>query len=245
MNATLQRTFNEGNLMAATAIATTEPKPATNPMALIQAAIERGIDPDQLGKLMDLQERHERNRAAETFGTAIAEFQRRCPRVHKGRKVDAGPLRYQYASFDDVMYQAGPHLSACGIALSFSTEANDKGIRVTVKVRVGIHAEESTLDVPVPDMKVNGTQRYGAALSYAKRYALCAALNIVVTDDVDDDANSCFDPITDEQEIEIAELIEAKGADKAKFLAWMGVTRIIDIPASDFNKAVVALRSKK
>jgi hypothetical protein len=242
---TSQRTFDEGNQMAATAIATNEPKPATNPMALIQAAIERGIDPDQLGKLMDLQERHERNRAAEAFGSAIAEFQRRCPRIHKGRKVDAGPLRYQYASFDDVMAEAGPHLSACGIALSFSTEANDRGIRVTVRVRVGIHAEDSTLDVPVPDMKVNSTQRYGAALSYAKRYALCAALNIVVTDDVDDDANSCFDPITEQQEVELIELIEAKGADKPRFLKWMGVEKLSDIAASDFDKAITALRSKK
>lgn len=226
----------------------TQSQPPANPMAIIQVAIERGVDADQLGKLMDLQERFERNRAAEAFGAAISRFQKICPRIHKGRKVQGGGLNYQYASFDDVMAQAGPHLAACGIALSFSTEANDRGIRVTIRVRVGIHAEDSTLDVPVPDMKVNSTQRYGAALSYAKRYALCAALNIVVTDE-DDDATSAYDPVTDDQSFQLDEamtlLVEKYGeSERGRFLKWMGVERLADIPSRDFQKAIQALRGK-
>jgi hypothetical protein len=239
----MQRTF-EGNQMTATAIATTNTQPASNPLALIQVALQNGADPAQLEKLMELQERYERNQAAAAFGAAIAKFQSLCPRVHKSRKPISGPS-YQYASFDDVMLQASPHLHTCGIALSFSTEANDRGIRVTCRVRVGIHAEDYTLDVPIPDMKMNNTQRYGAALSYAKRYSLTAALNIVCTDDVDDDGGSCFDPISEQQEVELIELIEAKGADKPRFLKWMGVEKLSDIAASDFDKAVTALRSKK
>jgi hypothetical protein len=37
-------------------------------------------------------------------------------------------------------------------------------------------------------MRVNETQKFGAALSYAKRYALQGALNIVVTDE---DTDAC------------------------------------------------------
>jgi hypothetical protein len=136
-------------------------------------------------------------------------------------------------------------LDECSLAVSFSTEAIDKGIRVTCRIRHGIHFEDHTLDVPVPQMKVNDTQKYGAALSYAKRYALCAALNIVCTDDVDDDAQSCIDPITEQQEVELRELIEAKAADLPKFLAWMGVEKLSDIPATSYPKAVNALRNKK
>lgn len=216
---------------------------SADPMSLLAAAVEQGMDPDQLGKLLDLQERYEKNRAAEAFGAAISRFQRLCPQVHKGRKVEAGPMRYQYASFDDVMREAGPHLAACGIAISFSTEANERGIRVTTRVRVGIHAEDYTLDIPVPDMRVNDTQKYGAALSYAKRYGLCAALNIVVTDE-DNDARYTLDPITAEQEIEIIELIERKNANKAGFLKWLGVAQVSEIPAKRFKEAVAALRSK-
>ena len=93
-------------------------------------------------------------------------------------------------------------------------------------------------------MRVNQTQRYGAALSYAKRYALCAALNIVVTDDVDDDANSVYETIDDQQELEITALIDEKNIDRAKFLKWMGVESVLDIPAKDYRKAMDALRRK-
>lgn len=220
---------------------------APNPFTMLEAAIERGMEPAQLSQMMDLCERHERNQAAAAFGAAISKFQRLCPAVHKGRKATInspkGNYSYQFAGYDDVMRQAGPHLSECGIALSFSTEAIEKGIRVTTRVRVGIHAEDYTLDVPVPDMRVNDTQRYGAALSYAKRYGVCAALNIVVTDE-DTDANTCYDPIDAEQEIEILELIERKNANKLGFLKWLCVESVSEIPAKDYAKAVAALRSK-
>lgn len=221
---------------------------AANPMALLQQMIEGGYKPDDLGAMMDLCERYEKNRAAEVYGQAITAFQRKCPAIHKGRKVDAGPLRYQYASFDDVMAQAGPVLAECGIAVAFSTEANEHGIRVTVRLRVGIHSEEYTLDVPVPEMKVNNTQRYGAALSYAKRYALCAALNIVVTDE-DDDANGCLDPVSEDQlndlDLMMSEVVQRFGeSERGRFLKFIGAARLADIPAKDFNKAKSAMRGK-
>lgn len=226
-----------------TAIATTNNDGATLMNIIQQASSQPDFDVAKMQQLMELKREWDRDRAAEAYGAAIAEFQRRCPQIVKERKADAGSLKYQFASFDDVMKKAGPILSELGIALSFSTEANDRGIRVTVKIRVGIHAEECTLDVPIPDMKVNATQRYGAALSYAKRYALCAALNIVVTDE-DDDASSAYDPISEEQEMEITSFIDQHGLAKGPFLNWLGVSRIIDIPAKDFDKAMNGLRGK-
>ncbi len=222
--------------------------PTTGDGNTILAIIERASSSDdfdvaKMAQLMELKRDWDRDRAAEAYGKAITEFQRRCPQILKERKADAGSLKYQFASFDDVMKKAGPILSECGIALSFSTEANDRGIRVTVKIRVGIHAEECTLDVPIPDMKVNATQRYGAALSYAKRYALCAALNIVVTDE-DDDANSAYDPISEEQELEITAFMDDHNLPRAPFLNWLGVQSISDIPAKDFEKAMTGLRNK-
>jgi hypothetical protein len=239
--------FDQENYEVATAIAEVDSKQLApnDPMAIIAMAVQSGCEPAQLRELLELQREYAKDRAAEAYGAAITRFQQLCPRIHKGREVNAGPLRYQFASYDDVMLVAGPHLSACGIALSFSTEKNDTGIRVTCRIRVGTHAEDCTLDVPVPDMKVNNTQRYGAALSYAKRYALCAALNIVVTDDVDDDGASCHDPITEEQEVELRELLEAKGGNLEKFCVFMGVKQLSEIPVSDFPKAIAAVRSKR
>ncbi len=231
-----------------------QPYAPPNPLAILEAAIERGIGPDELGKLMDLCERHERNQAAAAFGAAVAKFQRLCPAVHKGRTAsihsDKGNYKYGYAGFDDVMKQAGPHLAECGIAVSFSTEANQYGIRVTTRLRAGIHAEDYTLDVPIPQMKVNDTQKYGAALSYAKRYGLCAALNIVVTDDVDNDANFPIDTITEEQAIQIQEWIDSKNVNPQRFLEWVSqargvkVERVADMPATMYQQAIDFLKRK-
>lgn len=229
----------------ATALVKVDASPqSVSPMALLQQAVANNMDPQQLMQLTDLYERWEKNQAAAEFGAAVAKFQSRCPRIHKERKVNAGPLNYQYASFDDVMREAAPHLAECGLAVSFSSENTDKGLRITCRVRRGVHFEDHSLEVPIPDMKVNSTQRYGAALNYAKRYCFCAALNIVVTDDVDDDANSVYETIDDQQELEITALIDEKNIDRAKFLKWMGVESVLDIPAKDYRKAMDALRRK-
>lgn len=219
---------------------------ATNPLAILAAAVERGADPDQLEKLLALQERYERNEAAKAYANALTAFQAKCPPIKKNREAKIVGQRtsysYNFASYDDVMAQIGGLLTECGIALSFSTTNQDKGIRVTLKIRHGTHVDECTLDVPIPAMNVNDTQRYGAALSYAKRYALCAALNIVVTNE-DSDASD-LDPITDEQARELEAFIDEHNIDAPAFLAWMGVEGVADIPATQHDKAWAGLRAK-
>src|SRR5437899_340628 len=89
-----------------------------NPLALLQAAIDKGMDPDKLGKLMDLAERWEKNQAANTFAEAIRTFQSEMPAVPKGNPVygknrDAGP-QYHFADFADIMDVAQPILQKCG-----------------------------------------------------------------------------------------------------------------------------------
>lgn len=225
-----------------TAIATVN-TPTVTPLVLLQQAIDKGIQPDQLATLMDLQERFERNRAAEAYAAAITQFQSRCPQIKKDRKPTSGPS-YTYASYDDVMLVAGPLLAECGISVSFSTKTIDKALEATCKLRVGTHTEEHSFTVPVPEMRVNDTQRFGAALRYAQRYALCGALNIVVTDEDVDAGNLNVNTITEEQAIQLQEWIDSTGADKAKFLAYLKVSQLSDLPASKFANAMEAIQKK-
>lgn len=218
----------------------------TNPLVLIQAAIERNIEPAQLEKLMDLEERWVRNRAAEAFGNAVSQFQSLCPIVHKRRQAcfDGKPA-YVFASFDDVMRAAGPILADCGLAVTFSTEDVPTGIKVTCRVRHGIHSEATMLHVPIPAMKVNDTQKFGAALAYAKRYALCAALNIVVSDEDDDAVTAGLDTITLDDVGTINDLIAEKGVSLDRFLAWAKVPSLDQLPKDQLPKALDMLRRKK
>lgn len=221
------------------------------PLQMIQAAIEKGIDPD---KLMTFAERYERNRAAEAFGRAITKFQSLCPRITKSRTASIQPrdgskasFNYKFSGFDDIDKVIRPLLIECGLAISFSTEdVPAKGIKATCRVRHGIHFEDTTLTVPVPAMS-NATQGYGAALSYAKRYALCAALNIVITDEDNDGAG--LDCLTEAESNSIMKVIELKGADSSRWLkrllAFAGAESLSRIPRSRYREIMDLLTTPK
>lgn len=221
-------------------------KAEPTPMQLIQQAIEHGISPDQMSVLMDLQERHARNKAEREYGEAVAAFQARCPTIHKSRAAAFnGKQAYTYASLDDIMVVIRPILQECGLSVAFTTTLTEGMITAECILRHGIHSERHGVTLPMPgDMRVNDTQKAGAALSYAKRYALCAALNLVVTDE-DDDAGGLGETITEEDAIKITEMLEALGGDNyRRFLEWLEVDEIRKIPASRLTEVIGKLKGK-
>ena len=224
-----------------TALTTVE---ATNPLAILAAAVERGADPDQLEKLLALQERYEKNEAAKAFADAMATFQEKCPPILKSRTAGQGNFQYNYAAYEDDWAIVGPILSGLGITVSFSTEQHDKGILGTIYVTKGIHTIARTMYLPLPGMRVNDSQQYGAAVKYVKRYLLEAALNLVTTADADDDAQSCYERITEEQAVKLQEWITEKNVNVPRFLEWMGVASLSEIPASKYDMAIDALKRK-
>ena len=222
---------------------------APTPSALIAIAIEKGMSPEQLKALFDMQERHERNAAGSRFGDAMAAFQRDCPTVFKGR---AG-ARGNYASYEDVMAVAKPWLSKHGISLSFEVDTSAEGrMSIGIRIQVGAHAEDRTFPFLIPtDLKANDSQRFGAALSYAKRHALCAALNIVVTDQREDnDADDVDEFIRPVQAAHLANLMLEAKADERKFYAWAStaygadVTNLDSLPKRLYAQAETLLNAK-
>lgn len=227
-----------------------------NPLALLQSAIERGLDVDKLGKLMDLAERWEANRAAAAYGVALAKFQSLCPPIKKKRKASipnkAGGdgWSYQFADFEDVMRTVGPLMQACELSVTFSSDTTGNQLKVTCNVRHGSHVQPTTLTVPIPQMLVNDTQKFGAALSYAKRYSLAAALNLVFTGE-DNDAAGLLETISRDEADELERLLAEKGADRTRFLKYLGdtegqpVEEIADIGRKTFLTAMDTLKRYK
>lgn len=234
----------------ATDLATVPTNDGLTLLSIIQeAATNPDMDVAKMQQLMELKRDWDRDRAAEVYAGALTAFQSQCPVIAKSRtatvnsKNGAG-YKYQYAGYEDVMRQVKPLLDRNKIAVSFSTEANDKGIRATCTLRVGTHSEAHTLDVPIPAMNVNDTQRYGAALSYAKRYALCAALNIVVGDEDNDASALHVETINDEQIMQLEDWIVTTNSDRGLFLKYLKVESLSDLPASKFQNAIEALKRK-
>lgn len=230
-----------------------------SPLALINNAINRGMSVADLQGLFDLQERFERQQAAQKFAEAITAFQSECPQIEKvkaggaPKARDGGyqpPPAYHYAPYEEILRVAGPLMVKHGIVATFTTKTSDKGVMaITCRIRVGTHSEETNMDVPSPggNSLVNAAQIQAMTLSYAKRYSLCAALNIV-TKDEDNDCQ-VGDTINAAQVQEILNLIEQckqAGTPVAfdRFKQWLCVEKLEELPQRELSKALTELRNK-
>lgn len=222
----------------------TQVTPITNPLELLQSAIDKGVDPGALEKLMDLAERHDKAVAAKDFDAAMSGFQAECPPIR--RIKDAG--RWTYAPLEKVMDTIQPYMKKYGLSVRFSTKWHDTGYITCycTVAHVSGHKETSELTVPVDDKQaVNSSQKQGSANSYAKRYALSNALNLSYCDEDDDGYSSGTATLDAERAANIEALIDEVGADKEKFLKWCGVDSIENIPASNYSDCVRSLERKR
>ena len=214
------------------------------PMEIMQRALESGIDADQLEKLLELQERWEAGQARKAFAAAISEFQARCPTVLKSAQAD----RYTYAPLDEILRTIRPHLSATGLSVRFSTEltANNVITATCFLSHKDGHTESSQFAAPVdPQMRVNETQKVGSANSYAKRYALLNALNLVASDREDDDGAAAGTPLLTERQVaQLVEYVDAYQLDEAKLLRWLNVDAFEDVPAAKWPAIEHAIQRK-
>ena len=222
------------------------------PMTLLVGADLSSIDADKIGKLMELQSAWEDRNAKRQFNEALAAFQSAMPPVFKGRDGPRG--NYRFAAYEDIMKIARPVLRANGLAVSFSQEETDLTLTVRCKVsHIAGHSEETPFTLPKdgPIKSKEGhnvtsqAQAQGSANSYAKRYCLCNALDIVVTGEDNDGADALTEYVTREQSDELAALVaKCPEGTLAALLDWAQCDSLADMPAGKFAKAAQTLKTK-
>jgi len=221
-------------------------------MTLLVGADLSSIDADKIGKLMELQSAWEDRDAKRQFNEALAAFQSSMPPVFKGRDGPRG--NYKFAAYEDIMKIARPVLRENGLAVSFLQEETEFTLTVRCRVsHIAGHSEETPFtlpkDGPIKSKEGNNVtsqaQAQGSANSYAKRYCLCNALDIVVTGEDDDGANALTEYVTKEQVDTLAELLAKcpKGTIDS-LIEWAECDGLSDMPASKFAKAVSTLKKK-
>ena len=167
----------------------------STPKTLIALAVNKGVSVEVLEKLLTLQERWEANQAKKLFDEAMANFQKECPVISKGKKVDFTSKRtgsrttYSYAPLDEIVRQVKDLVAKNGLSYTIATENDPNKLVSIVKVRhIAGHAEETRFEVPIDkDSYMSAQQQYGAASTFGKRYAFCNAFGIL-TGDEDTDA---------------------------------------------------------
>jgi hypothetical protein len=114
---------------------------------------------------------------------AIVKAQALIPSVKKDKRANAGSYSYSYASLDTVIGHASGPLAENGLAVV--QEAVSENGQVGVNTRI-VHRSGEWIEYgPVFLPGGKDAQSYGSAITYARRYALSAALGIASDEDDD------------------------------------------------------------
>ena len=121
------------------------------------------------------------------LASALAKAQGKFEAVAKSEDADIGSYGYKYADLAGIMESIRPILAECELAVSQFPSLTVAGQSLaTVILHSSGQWMRSEMELPVG---ANPTaQQLGSAITYARRYALSAALGIVT--DVDDDGKS-------------------------------------------------------
>lgn len=225
-----------------------EPVAVTDSTALMRlidrAATDPAFDVAKLEKLLDVKERWEAAEARKAFVQAKADFKKDAPELYKNKEVSfKGGTAYTHATLDAIANALARPLSDHGLSYSWETEQDDGVVRVScVLTHVQGHSERVTLSAaPDTSGSKNNIQAIGSTVTYLERYTLLSALGLATMDQDDDGNGAGAPPIDAGQKEDLIRLIKDTGADTGKFLAYMGVPTLDQLPSNRFADAVAAL----
>lgn len=237
-----------------------EEKPVYDIAMVLNNAVNRGAPLETIEKLMELQERYEKNAARKEYYEAMAKFKADPPRIIKEKRASfetksGGTASYSYPELAKAAEAINRSLGEHGLHASWRTEQNNGSVTVTCTISHRAGHSESTSLTASPDTTgtKNTIQALGSTISYLERYTLLA-LTGLAAEGMDDDGHSASGPkpITEAQVTILNDLIDEKYKTdelKAKFLEWVqknhGADSIETLPASKFKVVKVALENVK
>jgi hypothetical protein len=221
----------------------------TMPMEMLRTAVNAG-NIELAEKLMALAERHEANQARRAFNEAFAAFKAEAVIVVRNRRVTDGPLKGRsYAELVSFVEAATPALSKHGLSASWDVTRDDKEwieVTCTIEHVLGGNKRVSLGGPPDTGGAKNALQARISTVTYLERATFKAALGLAEQGDDNDGVGGARDgfAVTAEQVKQIENKLAAVGADKAKFLDWLAVETLAELPAYKFAPAMGMLDRK-
>lgn len=159
--------------------------------------------------------------------------------------------KFQYRNVEDITMACKPLLEKHNLLLNISDDLYDVDGRLFVKATATISDGETALsstgyaELDSSRKGMSMEQISGSASSYARKYALAGLLCLDASEDSDaHQARHAVQVITAFQANKLESLLTQTGSDKGKFLNWLGVKEIKDVPKIDFAKAKSVLENK-
>lgn len=220
---------------------------------MLAALIDKGDPEKNIGvveRLIALQERQQEKQAEREFAVAFHALQTRITSVEATVPVPDkhGGVRYFFASYEHIMQQVGPLLLENGFAVSFDSEfKEDRMVMRCTLTHIGGHSRTGTQYMRVGAVYgANDAQNDGATTTMAKRYALCAMLNIVIGHDTDGrgDAKVEGEPISFDKAQTLREMVKEAKADEVKFLKYAGAATFEEIGTNRYQSLFRELQDR-
>jgi hypothetical protein len=222
-----------------------------------QLARDPNVNPANLREILSIQRELEADQAKREYADAFSRLQPQLPRIKRDGTIDipAKPgkraSKSHYAKLETIDLAIRPLLAQEGFSLSYDSAprpGDGGGLIVTAKLhhRAG-HFETASIPVPLDTSgSKNNIQGYGSTLSYGRRYALCALLNIITEGEDDDGVRGGQEYISEEQFVELLGLMREVQIDEQTFCErWFNVTGAADLERAAFVPAKNMLLSRK
>lgn len=167
--------------------------------------------------------------------------------VENASKNAANPhFKSKYADLAEVLNTVRPVFSENGLSIIQSTEFDGSLVSVTTTIahKDGGYVSSKASCVP----SKTDAQGVGSATTYLRRYSLASACGVAQEDD---DGNSSAHndkpvaKITEKQEVELSDYIEATNTDRAKMLAYFKVKSLSELSSAQAVQAMNMIKSKQ
>ena len=223
---------------------------APTPLDMLNRAMDKGLDPEQLDKFIDLHHKWEANEARKAFVLAMSKFRAEPILIKKSKRVNyttsKGTTDYMHATLDQVVAAALPHMSANGLAHRWETNQEGDQISVTCVITHEQGHSERTLLTASPDQSggKNSIQAIGSTVSYLERYTFMAATGLAASD-MDNDGRQPGETINEQQVADLNALfdeISLTPSRKKSFLKWAKISAIEEMPVADYAYACKYLK---
>jgi len=218
------------------------------PMEIISAAIQKGMKPEDLTQLFELQERWEAGEARKAFNTAMTAFKASPPDIVKNKHVEFGQTSYDHASLDHVAEAISAAMSPHGLSFRWDIPQAEQ-ITVTCIIAHSMgHSESVTLSAPADDSgKKNKIQQIGSTVAYLQRYTLLSATGLAARGMDDDGRGSALPPemISEQQAADLQALFEEVGGDLSLLLKPYDIVKFSDLRADCYDRVINRLETKR
>jgi hypothetical protein len=147
----------------------------------------------------------------QNIASALCQFQAECPAPKK--TAENPHFKSKYSPLEEIISTIKPHLAKNGLSFFQSTTTEGENICVTTLIlhTSGEFIETDPLKLPMGKVTAQGA---GSAVTYARRYSLCAALGIAAEEDDDGNCATQTPKASDKQLNYIDSLLNKRVSDK-------------------------------